>query len=294
MDGGDGLDTLNYASSASAVTGNLAAGTASGGAGNDSFTGFENVMGSSVADSIIGNSANNIIEGGLGNDTMDGGDGLDTLSYSSATSAITVNLSAGTSSGGAGIDSFTGFENIIGSSAADSIIGNTANNTIEGGLGNDTMDGGVGIDTLSYALSPSAVTVNLSLNTASGGAGNDSFAGFEIVLGSSAADTFICEGSGSIMGGLGDDSINNPAAIILDFQSASSPLNLGLDSILAGGSSAFGITAINYPSGTSCAESVTGINSVLTLSYSGGTISVLNITSSSLSSAMTCSNIIWS
>ena len=48
---------------------------------------------------------------------MDGGAGLDTLSYTSATSAITLNLSAGTASGGAGNDTFTGFENIIGSSS---------------------------------------------------------------------------------------------------------------------------------------------------------------------------------
>ena len=51
---------------------NLTAITASGGAGNDTFTGFENIIGSSAADSILGDTANNIIEGRLGNDTMDG------------------------------------------------------------------------------------------------------------------------------------------------------------------------------------------------------------------------------
>ena len=200
MDGGVGVDTLSYTSATAAVTVNLTASTSSGGAGNDIFTGFENIIGSSAADSILGDTGNNIIDGGLGADTMDGGDGVDTLSYTSATSAITVNLLLNTVSGGGGNDSIINFENVIGSSAADSIIANSAANsisagsgddTIDAGLGNDTIDAGAGVDTLSYASSPAAVTVNLPASVASGGAGNDIFTGFENIIGSSAADSIL-------------------------------------------------------------------------------------------------------
>ena len=93
-------------------------GSAVGAAGNDLLVGFRNIIGASAGSLLIGNNANNLItggagadtirgldgpdtiEGGAGADTMDGGVGVDTLIYASSPSAVTVNLSVGTASGG--------------------------------------------------------------------------------------------------------------------------------------------------------------------------------------------------
>ena len=119
-------------------------GSANGGAfGNDTFTGFINVIGSSLSDSIIGDSgANSIIgldgadtvTGGLGSNTLDGGDGVDVVTYQSLTSAVTVNLGARSASGTGVTDTITLFENVIGFSLSDSIIGDAGNNSISAGV----------------------------------------------------------------------------------------------------------------------------------------------------------------
>lgn len=80
LDGGKGADTLSYASSDSAVTVSLQAGTAFGGhADDDTFRNFENLLGSAHGDELAGNSGANRIEGGAGDDNITGGGGNDTL-----------------------------------------------------------------------------------------------------------------------------------------------------------------------------------------------------------------------
>lgn len=76
--GGDGTDTLSYANSATGVIASLATGTATG-QGTDTFTTFENLTGSALADNLTGNGGANVIVGGIGNDIIDGGAGDDTI-----------------------------------------------------------------------------------------------------------------------------------------------------------------------------------------------------------------------
>ena len=63
---------------------------------------------------------------------------------------MTVSLARTTSqtTGGAGSDRLSNFENLIGSDFNDNLTGSTAANRIDGGLGNDTLTGGQGVDTL--------------------------------------------------------------------------------------------------------------------------------------------------
>ena len=79
--GGAGTDTLSYADSGAAVAVNLAVTTAqaTGGAGYDTISGFENLTGSAYNDTLTGNTLANILDGGLGNDILTGGAGNDTL-----------------------------------------------------------------------------------------------------------------------------------------------------------------------------------------------------------------------
>src|SRR5204862_525485 len=112
-------------------------------------------------DSLTGDSGDNILAGGAGNDSLDGGAGSDTASYAGAASAVTVNLGLATAQNtvGAGTDTLSNFENLLGSSFADTLTGNSNANVLNGGAGNDLLFGAGGGDTLT------------------GGAGADYFSG---------------------------------------------------------------------------------------------------------------------
>ena len=116
------------------------------------------------------------------------------------TSGITVNLDLNSASGTGIVDSITGIENIIGSTADDLIVGNTGNNsilagdgndTVGGGAGDNTLDGGAGVNTLTYETLTSSVFVDLSAASAASALGTDSFTGFINVIGSTAGDSII-------------------------------------------------------------------------------------------------------
>ncbi len=244
LEGGTGADTLDgsgnsntaaYTGSAAAVTINFANGTVTGGdATGDVLVKITNLIGSDHADRLTGNFFANTIEGGAGADTLNGGSGIDTLSYASDTAGVTVDLMAGTASGGdAAGDVFSNFENLAGGSGADLLTGNGADNfifgaagddSLTGGLGNDTLSGGIGADTLaggggadtaSWAGSAAAVTVNLASGAAAGGdAAGDVLSGVENLIGSAQGDVLTGDaGANVIEGGLGADTLNGGAGI---------------------------------------------------------------------------------
>ena len=81
LNAGAGVDTVSYENSATGVTIdlNVAAQTSGGDAAGDNLNFFENVNGSSSADSIKGNYQSNRLVGGAGADTLNGGTGSDYL-----------------------------------------------------------------------------------------------------------------------------------------------------------------------------------------------------------------------
>ncbi|MCV2222871.1 retention module-containing protein [Pseudomonas mercuritolerans] len=115
-----------------------------------------------------GDGGNDLLYSGAGNDLLDGGTGSDTASYAHATAAVTVNLGllGAQNTLGAGTDTLTGIENLIGSNFNDSLIGDGNNSVINGGLGNDFLNGGAGDDLLIGGMGN---------NTMTGGAGADTF-----------------------------------------------------------------------------------------------------------------------
>jgi Ca2+-binding RTX toxin-like protein len=168
--GGIGTDWASYANASGNVTVDLSAAQprSFGADGNDSLSSIENVLGGNGNDSILGDGLANLLDGGNGNDTLDGGEGDDSLyggagndwaSYANAGGAVTVDLSAGTSSGADGNDDLTEIENVLGGIGNDSILGDGLNNRLDGGNGDDRLDGGAGNDALN------------------GGAGNDTVIG---------------------------------------------------------------------------------------------------------------------
>ena len=82
IDGGDGIDTVDYSASTSRISVNLTTGIGLGGdAQGDSFTNIENIIGtnSTLTDFLTGNAGDNVIAGLGGGDQINGKAGDDTL-----------------------------------------------------------------------------------------------------------------------------------------------------------------------------------------------------------------------
>ena len=206
LDGGDGVDTVSYATATGEVIVNLATQTASGD-GPDTLLNFENIIGSDNNDTLTGDGQANVIIGGLGDDILTGGGGNDTVSYANAQASVFVDLAAGTgtvdtsgngepdSVGTDEVDTLSGFLNAIGSDN---------NDTIAGDGGDNVLEGGGGIDTLSYANAlATGVTVSLSdtEEQATGGAGDDTVSGFENLTGSGFNDTLSGDENDNVLDG---------------------------------------------------------------------------------------------
>lgn len=157
IDGGEGIDTLAMAGPSLSFGGGLPTSrslTAEGeallsatrmwtvetvidlGSGTfrgTTFSGVENVIGSSGADAIIGDAAGNRLEGLGGADRLYGLGGEDDLH------------------GGAGddtLDGGSGDDDLHGGAGADRLYGGDGDDTLSGGLGMDVLEGGDGDDTL--------------------------------------------------------------------------------------------------------------------------------------------------
>jgi Ca2+-binding RTX toxin-like protein len=148
IEGGAGEDLLGFFQSSQGVTVDLSRTTQDTGEGVDTILGIEDVSGSEGDDSLIGDEGPNrlygwmgddALEGGGGDDTLEGGTGRDTVTYADAPAGVEANLLFERATGGAGIDTLIGMENLIGSPFADFLIGDGQNNTIIGRGGSDVV-----------------------------------------------------------------------------------------------------------------------------------------------------------
>ena len=169
--GGQGADTLTGGDGANLLQGNQGDDVLTGGAGADIIYGGQD------NDRIAVGGGNNFAQGNRGNDTISGSTtGNDTLLGGQGNDLI-----GATAAGGAG--DFGIFSNPIGASGggADFLNGNLGDDIIFAGLGDDTIFGEDGNDNLNDAG---------GRNQIDGGVGND---------------TIVAGGSGTILGGAGDD-----------------------------------------------------------------------------------------
>ncbi|MGL4965435.1 MAG: beta strand repeat-containing protein [Inquilinus sp.] len=220
-----GTDTANYSDSASAVTVDLTLGSGTGGdAQGDTLSGIENLIGSNAGgDTLTGSSGVNtlrgfagddLLRGGAGADSLLGDNGTDTATYYGSAAGVTVDLAAGTGTGGdAQGDTLAGIENLTGSNiGGDSLTGGSGANilrgfggddVLRGGAGADTLEGGTGTDLASYYNSAAAVTVDLAAGTGSAGdAQGDILVSIENVNGSNFNDTLVGNGAANALRGL--------------------------------------------------------------------------------------------
>lgn len=156
-------------------------------AGNDDVTGTDSreiiygdegkdtLAGRGGRDDLYGGADDDLLQGGSDDDLLDGGSGSDTAVYTAASSAVIVDLTTNTASGGDGNDTLVSIErvwgsqfddNLGGSAAADTILGYGGADRIDGRGGNDALDGGVGNDVITGGAGRDVMT---------GGAGNDVF-----------------------------------------------------------------------------------------------------------------------
>jgi len=240
IDAGPGSDVLSYAAAPAGVTVDLSTGTATGGDGSDSFTGFENVEGSGFADTLTGDGGRNNLFGLAGNDILNGGglgDGLDpgpgvdvvnggtgfdNASYFFRTAPVTLSLDGLANDGeigegdnigplgdvealqgGSGADILTGNDagnNLFGQAGADILNGGIGNDGLDSGPGADTLNGGAGFDIASYFFRAAGVTLSLD------GVANDG----ETDEGDNIGPSGDVEG---LQGGRGDDTLFGNGAV---------------------------------------------------------------------------------
>ena len=277
VDGGGGVDLIDYSASNNTITVNRATGAASktggiasieslvggfgvndkligpagpnmwriteadGGMLNDEVThlGFESLTGGSGADRFL------LAEGGLVSGTLAGGGGGDSLDYSERTSAVTVNLGSGTATDVGDVDDIS---IVVGGAGDDTLTGNGADNQFDGGAGADTLNGGgndqlhggAGTDTLNGGAGHDTLTGGTEKDFLNGNAGND-------VLHGGDGDDELDGGSNRdfLVGGSGQD--------ILEGGSGSN--TAASDDVLVGGLVAY----FNEESGVVDAAAVAGI-----------------------------------
>ncbi|MAP94085.1 MAG: hypothetical protein CMK07_03945 [Ponticaulis sp.] len=166
--------------------------------------GNDQIFGGSGDDTIDGGEDDDLIDGGSGADTMDGGNGVDTLDYSSSNGAVTLDIVAGTGLRNAAEgDTFSNFENFIGSGSDDVFIFNLPTGTAL--TGNFNAAGGD--DTADFSGAEAAVEVNNTVGQVTFEGSTFTTQSFQTFIGSGFDDTFTSNGSKTINAGDGNDTI---------------------------------------------------------------------------------------
>lgn len=241
LDGGAGVDTIDYSRSTLPLDINLSTGVVRADLSQlnpllsdvtvAEVRNIEDVVGSRFNDTITGSAVANRLDGGAGNDTiragagndtliggtgtnlLDGGTGIDTADYSSANHSVFAFLN----NGGAvqvdigsgdqfGQDTLVSIENLTGSRFSDWLNGSTGDNVINGGDGDDDLYGGGGSDTIhggdGYDYINAGSSIDGTTTHLFGDEGNDSIDG-------GAGTDFIDGGTGDdyLFGWRGNDVI---------------------------------------------------------------------------------------
>ena len=160
LDGGAGIDTASYAASSAGVSVSLMTGLGSGGdAQGDTLIRIENLTGSALDDTLEGNAAPMCSSAALASTPC---------LTNTLLAGVTVSLAVTTAQNtlGAGTDTLSGFEHLMGSAFNDKLIGDAGANTLWGLAGNDTLSGAGGNDVLIGGLGRDTLT---------GGTGADTF-----------------------------------------------------------------------------------------------------------------------
>jgi Ca2+-binding RTX toxin-like protein len=227
LNGGNGFDTLSYSQSyfdPRALRGvqiDAVAGTARDPWGfDDTFSFFEDFVGSKLVDAIRGSGRNESFSGLGGNDLIDGRGGFDSVLYAREAAfdgllGIRANLTTGKIKDGFGnTDTVLGIEKVLGTFAKDIFGGSARDETFEGLAGKDAFNGKGGIDTIDFSSNTSPIAVQVALSLASGNILNDGWGqketalGIENIIGSRLGDSLFGDNRANVLvGGGGGDAL---------------------------------------------------------------------------------------
>ena len=239
LDGGDGVDNVDYSFSksiyaskkvkVSITLGNsgvdgIAVITVDGQTRTqkDTLRDIENATGSNGNDDITGNDADNYLVGGNGDDKLDGGVGKDTLDGGSGKDTLDGGADNDELNGGAGDDELYGGvgndklnggvdnDKLYGGAGDDELNGGDGDDILDGGAGADKLEGGVGDDTASYESSTTPQTINLGNSTLNTGAEalGDTYVDIENITGGSGNDHITGNDKDNMLkGGGGNDTL---------------------------------------------------------------------------------------
>ncbi|AJE44725.1 calcium-binding protein [Celeribacter indicus] len=230
MDGGEGLDTVDYSLATTAVVINLEnQALNAGAAAGHRLVSVENVIGTTLDDTIRGDQANNILKGysgddvlaggagddilfgGMGADVLDGGSGIDTASYEEFTTDLVLNLATPAENVGEGAagDRYISIENLTSGDGNDIVYGDDGDNHLYTRLGNDVIYAGAGDDVVVASRGNDIVYGGPGNDVLNGGYGRDFLygeSGNDRLMGEDGDDTLINEeGVGWLIAGPGDD-----------------------------------------------------------------------------------------
>ncbi|WP_445577602.1 Calcium-binding protein [Pseudomonas sp. E141] len=217
FDGGAGVDTVDYSTSAEAINVDIRVYKGLPGVGGDAqgdtLEGIEKVIGTAFNDTFTSAWGAVTMEGGAGDDlytvntsgnkTIELADGgYDEVRTNQATFTLNPFIEKLTYTGTA---AFTAYGN-----ATDNIIiGGAGNDVLFGGDGADQFFGGDGLDVAGYTDSKVAVNINLKTGVHSGIATGDTFTDIEVIRGSNLNDTFVADGRTiGFDGGAGVDTVD--------------------------------------------------------------------------------------
>lgn len=166
IDGGGGVNTLDYSAYTTGVTVNLATQTATG---TNGIAHIQNVIGGAGNDTLTGDPQDNVFTGGPGKDTITGGGGRDTIVETGDANFILTgtSLTIGTEK-----DTLSGIQ-------AARLTGGPGNNTLDAAnfMGSVVLDGAGGIDTLKGGPGDDVLIGGPGDDALSGGRGNDVYTG---------------------------------------------------------------------------------------------------------------------
>lgn len=226
------------------------------GGGNDrlSNSGLIEAVGGSAIDMGAGDDVVNLYIGSTVRGAILLGDGNDRITMNSYLAAVTVDAGSGNDD----ITTSDGDDVIHGGAGDDSIFAAAGNDTIDAGAGddmiladegNDVIDGGEGFDTLFLARATGPIHVDFAAGRVSGaGIGFDTFTSIENLLLGEGSDTVIggngddsldgAGGNDTLTGGAGDDTLAGSAGLdVLNGGSGDDQLDGGADNdTLSGGS----------------------------------------------------------
>jgi Ca2+-binding RTX toxin-like protein len=252
IDGGGGINTLDYSVYTTGVVVDLGLGIATGTAG---VSNIRHAIGGSGADVLIGDGLDNQLTGNAGNDILSGADGNDNLLGSADNDVLNGGTGTDILSGGDGTDTLNGGE------GDDDLNGNAGSDLLNGGSGFDTLTDLEGNNTLNGDAGNDQLTTGNGNDILNGGSGEDILKGGDgndILSGNSGNDT--------IYSGLGNDTLAGGADDDLYlFQPG-----FGNDTLLeTGGSDTLDFTAITADLNAAFGANLSITDGVSTLSQAG-------------------------